>query len=118
MPDTRHCSAAGQLDNFARGSQENLFCRAICSGGRRDEIFSPLPRACGGCSAAVPKPPIVVPGFDDIAVMGEAVEQGRGHPRVPEHLGPFLEGEVGGDDQGRVLIKAGDEVEQERRGDE
>ena len=57
--------------------------------------------------------PTVIPGLDDVAVMGQAVEQRRGHLGVAEDAGPFAEGEVGGDDDGCPLIQPADEVEQE-----
>jgi hypothetical protein len=46
-------------------------------------------------------------------MMGEAIKQSGGHLGVPEDGGPFAEGEVGGDDDGRALVKFADEVEQE-----
>ena len=49
-------------------------------------------------SGAVPEAPALVAGLDDLAVMGEAVEQGRGHLGVAEDARPLAEGEVGGDD--------------------
>ena len=36
----------------------------------------------------------VIAGFDDVAMVGQAVEQRGGHLRVAEDLGPFTEGEV------------------------
>ena len=58
-----------------------------CSGSARCNAATKVAVWCEGVGPAA-----VVPGFDDIAAMGEAVEQGHGHPRVPKHLGPFLEG--------------------------
>jgi hypothetical protein len=57
--------------------------------------------------------PAVVAGLDDIAVVGQAVEQRGCHLGVAEHAGPFAEGEIGGDDDGRALVKPADEVEQQ-----
>ena len=39
----------------------------------------------------------VVAGFQDVAAMGQTVEQGGGHLGVAEHGRPFGEAEVGGD---------------------
>ena len=39
----------------------------------------------------------VIAGFDDVAMVGQAVEQRGGHLGVVEDPGPFTEGEVGGD---------------------
>jgi hypothetical protein len=44
------------------------------------------------------KAPAVVSGLDDIAMVGQAVEQCSGHFGVPEDARPFTEGEVCGDD--------------------
>jgi hypothetical protein len=46
----------------------------------------------------------VVAGLDDVAVMGQAIEQRGGHLGVAEHAGPFAEGEVRGDDDGGTLV--------------
>lgn len=37
----------------------------------------------------------VAAGFQDVAAMGKAIEQGRGHVCVPEHRCPFAEAQVG-----------------------
>ena len=57
--------------------------------------------------------PAVVSGLDDIAVMGQAIEQRGGHLGVAEDARPFAEGEVGGDDDRGALVEPADEVEQE-----
>src|SRR6202022_5124351 len=44
--------------------------------------------------------------------MGQAVEKRGGHLGVAEHAGPFTEGEIGGDDDGRALVEPADEMEQ------
>ena len=56
--------------------------------------------------------PAVVTGFDDVAVVGQPIEQCGGHLGVAEHTGPFAEGEIGGDDDGSALVEPTDEVEQ------
>ena len=38
--------------------------------------------------------PTVVAGLNDIAVVGDAVEQGRGHLGLAEHCRPFAEREA------------------------
>ena len=45
--------------------------------------------------------------------MGEAVEEGRGHPGVPNDCGPFAEAEVGGDDDAGALVKFAEEMEEQ-----
>ena len=39
--------------------------------------------------------PTVVAGFNDIAMVGQGVEQRGGHLGIAEHARPFAEGEVG-----------------------
>ena len=56
--------------------------------------------------------PTLVASLDGVAVMGETVEQGRGHLRIAEHGEPFSEGEVRDSDRGD-LIELADEMEQE-----
>jgi hypothetical protein len=55
----------------------------------------------------------VIAGFDDVAMMRQAVEQGRRHLRVGEHGRPFGEGEVGRDDDRGAFVQATDQVEQQ-----
>ena len=57
--------------------------------------------------------PAVVTGLDDVAVMGQAIEQRGGHLGVAEDGRPFAEGGVGGDDDRGPLVEPADEVEQE-----
>ena len=40
-----------------------------------------------------------VSGFQDVAVVSDAVEQGCGHLGIAENSDPFTERQVGGDDQ-------------------
>jgi len=46
-----------------------------------------------------------IPRLDDVAVVGQSVEQGRGHLGVAKYARPFGEAEVGGDDHTGVLVK-------------
>ncbi len=50
-------------------------------------------------------------------MVGEAVEECRGHLGIAEHAGPFAEAEVGGDDDAGPLVEPGEQVEQERPAD-
>ena len=61
-----------------------------------------FPRFGGG---ADPEAEAVVSGFQDVAVMGKAVQQGRGHLRIAEHAGPLAEAEIGGDDDAGAFVK-------------
>lgn len=64
-------------------------------------------------SDAVFEAPAVVAGLDDVAVMGEPVEERGGHLGVAEDGGPFAEGEIGGDDDGALLVEPADQVEEQ-----
>jgi hypothetical protein len=66
-----------------------------------------------GASAPVLEPPAVVAGLDDVAVVGDAVEECGGHLGVAEHGGPFAEREVGGDDHRGPLVEFADKMEQQ-----
>ena len=57
--------------------------------------------------------PTFVAGLDDVAVMGEAVEERGGHLGVAEDGRPFAEGEVRGDDDGALLVELADQVEEQ-----
>src|SRR5271166_1925137 len=64
-------------------------------------------------SGAVLEAPALVPGLDDVTVMGEAIEERRGHLWVSEHARPFTEGEIGRDEDRGALVEPADEVEEE-----
>jgi hypothetical protein len=55
--------------------------------------------------------PTVVAGFDDVAVVGQPIEQRGGHLGVAEHARPFAEGQIGGDDDRGAFVEPTDEVE-------
>ena len=55
-------------------------------------------------SVSVRDPPTLVSRLDDVAVVGDPVEQRGSHLLVTEHLRPLTEGEVSGD-HGGVLIE-------------
>lgn len=57
-------------------------------------------RSCAGFEA-----PAVVAGFDDVTVVGEAVEQRGCHLCVAEDGRPFGEAEIGRDDDAGPLIE-------------
>ena len=64
-------------------------------------------------SGSVSEPPALVAGLDDIAVVGEAVEERCGHLRIAEDAGPFAKGEIGGDDDRGSLVESADQMEQQ-----
>ncbi len=57
--------------------------------------------------------PALVAGFNDVAVMGQPVEQRGGHLGIAEDGRPFAEGEVGRDDDRGMLVEPADQMEQE-----
>ena len=61
----------------------------------------------------VPEAIAVVAGFDDVAAMGEPIEQSRGHLGVAKDGCSSGEAEVGGDGQTGVFVKLADEMEQQ-----
>ena len=63
--------------------------------------------------AALVEPIAVAVHLEDVDVVGEAVEERAGEPLGAEYLGPFVEGQVGGD-QGRApLVALAEHLEQE-----
>ena len=50
---------------------------------------------------------------EDLDVVGESVDEGDGARGIGEDGVPVLEGQVGGDEQGAVLVAAADELEEE-----
>jgi len=47
-----------------------------------------------------------------MTVVGDPVEQGRGHLAITKHLWPFTKGQIGRDDERCSLIELGDQVKQ------
>ena len=65
-------------------------------------------------SGTVFEAPGLVAGFDDLAVMGEAVQERGDHFGIAKYCWPFAdEGEVGGDDDGGALVELADQMEQQ-----
>ncbi len=62
---------------------------------------------------AVFEAPGLVAGLDDLAVVGQAIEQRGRHLRITEHGRPFTEGQVGGDDDRGAFVKAADQMEEQ-----
>ena len=55
----------------------------------------------------------VVSGFEDVAVMGEPIEQRGGHLGVAEDARPFAEAEIGGDDHAGMLVEPAEQLEEQ-----
>ena len=70
-------------------------------------------RRRGLTPAALVEPVALAIHLEDVDVVGEAVEESAGKPLGAEHLGPFVEGQIGGD-QGRApLVSLAEHLEQE-----
>jgi hypothetical protein len=52
-------------------------------------------------------------GFDDMSAIGDAIDERLAQPGVRNHLGPFGEGQVGGQDDGGFFGPFGHDLEQE-----
>ena len=63
-------------------------------------------------SGGVFEAPVFVTGFDDLAVMRQAVEERGGYIGVAEDARPFAEGQVGCNDDGRAFLELADQMEQ------
>ena len=53
--------------------------------------------------------------LQDVAMVGEAVQQGPGEPLRPEDLGPLVEGKVGGHQDGAPLVSLAEDLEEQFR---
>jgi hypothetical protein len=67
--------------------------------------------SCG--SGAVLEAPALVAGFNDVAMVDQAVEQRCRHLGVAEHARPFAEREVRCHDDRGLLVKPTDQMEQQ-----
>lgn len=50
------------------------------------------------CGYAGAEPVAVITGFEDMTVMGQAIEHSRHHFAIAEDLAPFVEAQIGGDE--------------------
>jgi hypothetical protein len=50
--------------------------------------------------------------FEDVDVVCQPIEQRAGQPLGPEHPGPFVKRQVGGDDSGAALVTLAEDLEQ------
>ena len=54
----------------------------------------------------------IVACFQNMAVVGQAVQQGRSHLGVAKHAGPFAKAQVGGDHHAGAFVKRRQQMEQ------
>ena len=84
-----------------------MFCGLCWGQGMCDLLlFSGGRRTCF-------EPEAVVPGFQDVAAVGKAVEQAGGHLGITEDAGPFAESEIGGDDDAGAFGKLAQQMEEQ-----
>jgi hypothetical protein len=57
--------------------------------------------------------PTVIASLDDVAMMGDAIQERGGHFEIIKHGGPFAKGEIGGDDDAGLLTQLADQMEQQ-----
>jgi hypothetical protein len=67
----------------------------------------------GGLCGAVLEAEAVVSGFENVAAVGEAIQQRGRHFRVAEHGGPFAEAQVRRDDDAGPLIEFAQQMEEQ-----
>jgi hypothetical protein len=67
----------------------------------------------GFLHGAIFEPEAVISGLEDMAVVGEAIEERGGHLGVAEDGGPFAEAQVGGDDDAGALVELAEQMEQQ-----
>ena len=67
----------------------------------------------GAAQVAVAQPVAVAPEADDLGVVHQSVDHGRGDHVVAEDLASAPERLVGGDDQAGALVAGGDELEEQ-----
>src|ERR1700722_15461637 len=84
----------------------------VCGSGVR-QISRLLLGGFGGLRRAVFEAEAVVSGFEDVAAMGETVEQRRRHFRIAKHGSPFAEAQVGCDDDAGALVELAEQVEEQ-----
>ena len=72
----------------------------------------PLLLVAGGLGAGS-EAEAVIAGLEDVAAVGQAVEERRGHLGVAKDRGPFAEAEVGGDDDAGAFVELAQEMEEQ-----
>ena len=57
--------------------------------------------------------PALVAGFDDFAMMGQAIEERGRHLGVAKYSGPIAKAQIGGDDDRGALVKPADQMKEQ-----
>ena len=69
----------------------------------------------GGALPAVLETVAVAVHLQDVNVVGEPVKQSAGEPLGAEHVGPLVEGQVGGDQDGAPFVALAEDLEEQFR---
>ena len=72
------------------------------------------PRGTPPLGSGSPRPAVAV-HLQDVDVVGEPVQQRDGEALRTKHFGPFVEGEVGGDQDGAPLVALAEDFEEQFR---
>ena len=114
------CTAAAEESCTTGTMRKNQIGSRVGSGQEQGSQFrseSGLVRIIrdlgGGVLPATPEPVAVAVHLQDKHVVGEAVQQGSGQPLRAEYLGPFVERQVGGDQDGAPLVALAEDLEEE-----
>ena len=83
------------VQNVRSGSSSRFFLPSFCDRRARLEAET------------------VVAGFDDVTMMGQAIEERRRHFGVAKNSGPFAEAQVCGDDDTGALIEFAEQVKEQ-----
>ena len=78
-------------------------------------VFRLVRDLVGGALPAVPEAVAVAVHLQDMDVVGEPVQQRAGEAFRSEHLGPLVEGQVGGDQDGAPLVALAEDLEEQFR---
>src|SRR6516162_10020864 len=66
-----------------------------------------------GSTLALREPVALAVHFEDVDVVGEAIQQGAGEPLGAKHAGPLVEWQVAGHDYGAALVTLAEDLKQE-----
>ena len=72
-------------------------------------------RRCGGVLPAALEAVALAVHLQDVHVVGEAVQQRPGAPFLSEDLGPLVEGQVGGEQDGAPFVALAEDLEEQFR---
>jgi hypothetical protein len=101
------CTSYGKVKSVPPCSIEGLSHRSACG------VFTSFLRIRRLTEAVIFEPVAVALDVDDLGVMKETAEDGRGDHSATEKLLPVAEALVRGQDRGALLVALGDELEEE-----